>query len=82
VRQEMNFTATPPSPLADAVQGRTYGFGSTCGAGSNAACAPLTYTIQSGGGLGGYSYSFAVPAAAEASPARGEEPRAYAPPPA
>ncbi len=56
VNPEMNFTATPTSPFADAVAARTYGLGSTCGATGSSACSPLTYTIQSGSGLGGYSY--------------------------
>ncbi|MDR3674474.1 MAG: hypothetical protein P4N24_03215, partial [Acidobacteriota bacterium] len=54
---EMSFTATPTSPFAAAVNARTYGVGSTCGAGSSA-CAPLTYTVQTGSGLGGYSFAF------------------------
>ena len=58
VRPEMNFTATPPSPLADAVNGRTYGQGSACGMLGTSACAPLTYTIQAGSGLGAYSFAF------------------------
>jgi hypothetical protein len=60
INPEMNFTATPPSPFAQAVFGRSYGQGSACGASGNAACAPLTYTIQSGGGLGGYSFQLNV----------------------
>ena len=58
INPELNFTATPPSPFADGVAGRTYGVGSTCGAGGATACAPLVYTIQSGSGLGGYNYAF------------------------
>ena len=53
---EMTFTGTPASPFADGVAGRTYGQGSTCGTGSTP-CAPLTYTIQTGSGLGGYTYA-------------------------
>lgn len=54
---EMNFTATPSS-FANAVTGRIYGTGSTCGAAGTSTCTPLTYTIQSGSGLGGYNYAF------------------------
>ncbi len=60
VEPEMNFTATPTSPFADAVTGRTYGQGSTCGASGTFACAPLTYTVQAGSGLGGYSFALSV----------------------
>lgn len=56
VNPEMNFTATPSS-LATAVNGRSYGSGSNCGTTGTTSCAPLTYTIQSGSGLGGYSYT-------------------------
>jgi hypothetical protein len=57
IDSEMNFTAVPTSPAA-AVAGRTYGLGSTCGALGTSVCAPLTYTIQTRSGLGGYSYAF------------------------
>lgn len=56
INPEMSFTATPTNPFADAVAARTYGLGSTCGVTGSSACSPLTYTIQSGSGLGGYSY--------------------------
>lgn len=46
-------TVTGPSSLAGAVQGRTYGSGTTCGAGANVACQPIQYSVN--GGLGGYS---------------------------
>lgn len=45
--------AGPSGTLAVAVVGRTYGVGSTCGAGGTTACATIGYTIT--GGLGGYS---------------------------
>ena len=60
INPEMNFTATPTSPFGTAVNGRAYGQGSNCGAFGNSPCAPLTYTIQSGSGLGGYSFSLDV----------------------
>ncbi|MDE3179906.1 MAG: YncE family protein, partial [Acidobacteriota bacterium] len=49
---EITFTSQPVA-LPDAVAGRTYGFGSTCGSSSNTACQPITYSVN--GGLGGYS---------------------------
>lgn len=58
INPEMTFTSTPGATFVDAVAARTYGVGSTCGAGGNAACTPLTYTIQGGSGLGGYTYAF------------------------
>jgi hypothetical protein len=60
INPEMNFTAIPTSPFATAVNGRTYGQGSNCGVAGNVACAPLTYAIQAGSGLGGYSYTLDV----------------------
>jgi hypothetical protein len=46
-------TLTPPSgTLATAVTGRSYGQGSTCGAGGSTACTGINYTIS--GGLGNY----------------------------
>lgn len=58
INPEMNFTGTPGATLVQAVTGRTYGVGNTCGAVGTAVCTPLTYTIQSGSGLGGYNYAF------------------------
>ncbi|MGA2984967.1 MAG: hypothetical protein ABSG32_14235 [Terriglobia bacterium] len=60
VDPELNFTVTPPSPLAAAVNTRTYGVGTTCGAAGNVACTSLNYTIQTGSGLTGYSYTFTL----------------------
>ena len=55
VDPEMTFSAQPSSPLPTAVVGRLYGSGSGCSPLS--ACAGLTYTVPSGSGLGGYSFT-------------------------
>ncbi len=43
----------PTTALPAAVAGRSYGFGSDCGASSNVNCQPIVYSVN--GGLGGYS---------------------------
>src|SRR5208282_5478023 len=56
VNNEM--TITVPSPLAAAVVGRTFGTGSTCGAGGSTQCTPLTYTVPAATpGLGTYTFT-------------------------
>jgi hypothetical protein len=56
VNQEMTFSAQPPTPYPDAVDTRSYGQ-AVSGCSPVSACTPLTYTITSGSGLGGYSFA-------------------------
>ncbi|MGD1105275.1 MAG: hypothetical protein ABSA59_24785, partial [Terriglobia bacterium] len=55
IHPEMTYSTQPATPYPDAVNPRAYGQGTGCSPVS--ACSPLTYTITSGSGLGGYSFT-------------------------
>ena len=59
ISPEMTFS-TSPNALPTAVNGRSYGVGSSCGASGTSACAPLSYTVLTGSGLGGYSFALSI----------------------
>jgi hypothetical protein len=56
INPELTFSAQPPTPYPDAVNHRSYGQALT-GCSPTSACSPLVYTITSGSGLGGYSFT-------------------------